>query len=367
MPDNVTEVRGEFQDVLVISELRGGFPNVAIASDVDYAGLIAGDDNPFFVTLPIGKAGVTSGNKRHYDEAWLQELERQTITNKPVGLLGHLPAADRAHAMPVEAIHWVGVLRDGDTLWGKGYVPPGEARTRIARYRAHNKKIATSIDAEADGTWDEAIKAFRMDARTLKLGQIDIAPADRAGIPALAEVPYVTTEMITDEPVIEQEIDMPEKGKLDYINEMTADDARLLPEPVRQALLATVAIPPEVAQAQELRAALGVDDKADLAKLITEMKQTQEAQAKAAVKARITELATAVKVEDVRGIVIEMVEGKNPQTPQEAETAYTQVVEMQTIKNLLASSLQNTMGPPQRGSVQRQQGQNKYFVIPQEA
>lgn len=363
----MNEVKGQFNDVLIVSELRGGFPSIKIPDDVDQAGLTAGDDEPFFLTLPIGKAGVTSGNQRHYDEAWLTELEKQTVANKPVGLMGHLSTADRAHAFPAEAIHWLAVLREGDTLWGKGYVPPGEARKRIQRYRAQNKKIATSIDAEADGAWDEAIKAFRMDARTLKLGQIDIAPADRAGIASLAAVPFVTSEMTPTEPVIEQE---PVMDKLEIINGMTAEDARLLPKAVRDAILAEQAAPPEVAEVQELRQALGVDDKADLPKLVTEMKQAQETQRLATVKTRIRELASdaekGIKIVPVRTIVIEMVEALEPSTIEEAEAKYNMVATSGPITELLKDRVVQTMGPRQGTPVASQQGQAKYFPIPAE-
>src|SRR5690606_27672453 len=145
---------------------------VPIAADVDYAALIAGDDAPVFLTLPIGKAGATSGNKRHYDDAFVQELERQTLANKPIGLMGHLTEQERATAFPAEAVHWVGAIRDGDTLWGKAYVVPGAVRDRIQRYKAQGKAIATSIDAFAEGIYDESLKAMRMVAKSLRLNQI---------------------------------------------------------------------------------------------------------------------------------------------------------------------------------------------------
>jgi hypothetical protein len=360
-------IRGEFNDVLVVTELRGSYPNVPIAADVDYEALIAGDDKPMFLTLPIGKAGVTSGNKRHYDDAFVTELERQTLSSKPVGLMGHLSPAERATAFPPEAVHWVGVARDGDTLWGKGYIPPGPVRERIARYKAQGKAIATSIDAFAEGVWDETLKAFRMAANTLRLNQIDIAPADRAGIPALAAVPVLTTEMQADEQEQPQETVM---DKYQVIQEMTVDDAKLLPDTVRQAIVATVPTPPEVAQVQELRAALGVDDKADLTKLVTELHEQWLEQSKAAIKSRITELATAgIKLDSVRGLVVELVEAKQPATAKDAEAVYQQVVEMEAVKAALAATVQNTMGPRQRTTVQPQNGtgQRRYFEIPQEA
>lgn len=157
--------------------------------------------------------------------------------------------------------------------------------------------------------------------------------------------------------------------KLEMIQELKRDDARLLPDEVRAAIVETVPTPPEVATVQELRTILQVDDKADLKQLITEMRQKQEAQAKAAVKARISELAAdkdkGIKLESVRGLVTELVSARNPQTVEEAETAYTQVLEMQAVKDALAATVQKVMGPRQTTPIAGQQGANKYFVIPQ--
>jgi hypothetical protein len=363
----MNEIKGEFHDVLIISELRGGYPDVQIASDVDYAGLIAGDPTPVFLTLPIGKAGVTSGNKRHYDEVWLQELERQTLTGKPVGLMGHLSTTDRAHSFPPEAIHWVGALREGDTLWGKGYVPPGEARQRIQRYKAQGKKIATSIDAYAEGAWDESLKAYRMTAASMKLNQIDIAPADRAGISDLAAVPALSTEMNTsaETPQEDQQEDDPAMDKLTIINEMTAEDARLLPDSVRAAIVAAVPTPAEVALIAELRTELGLEAGADIKAHVAEMKTTQETQRKAAITNRIKELVEdGIKVADVRGVVTELVEAKQPKTLDEVQTAYNAVSTSATVTALLGARVVETMGPAQGTPVQGQQGKNKYFVLP---
>jgi hypothetical protein len=363
MPNEVKELSGNFTAVMIISELRGGFPDVPIAGDVDYAALIAGDDKPVFLTLPIGKAGVTSGNSRHYDELWLQEFERQTLAIKPVGLMGHLSEQQRSTEFPPEAIHWVGVLRQGDTLWGKGYVPPGQARERIQRYKAQGKKIATSIDAFCDGIWDDKLAAYRMKADTLKLAQIDIAPADRAGIPALASLPHITREIATEPPVQGQEFT--EMDKLQLIRELTVDDARLLPKPVRDAVIGTTRTAPEIAQVMQIREVLGLDANADPVAAIREIQRLQGEQHKATVTGKITELVTAgIKAEAMRPVVTELVVARNPQTVDAAQVAYDAVVATDAVKAMLAAHVQTVMGPRQSTPVQGQQGQPKYFVIP---
>lgn len=353
-----------FQDVMVIWELRGDYPtDISYFSDVDIAELTAGDDDPMFLTLPIGQANVTSRNGRHYDGEFLAELERQVAANKPIGIMGHLKPEDLGTEFPAEAIHWVGTKRVGEMLWGKGYLPPGAARERVRRYKATNKPLATSIFAEATGQFDKLVNAIRMTAKSLRLNQIDIGPADRVGVPSLARLPLVTAEMQTN--LKEEQMD-----KLQVINEMTADDARLLPKPVQEAILATVQPAPEVELVSELRGVLGADDKADLTALITELKQAKETAAKTAVSNRITELVEdkekGIKVESMRGMITELVTARNPQTVTEVETAYTAVTEMESVKAALKAAVGNAMGPKMTTPAQPQRGQAKYFNIPAE-
>lgn len=356
----------QFNDVLFISEFRGKYPDVPISEGIDYNALIEGDDDPVFVTLPIGKINAKSGNKRFYDEAFVTELERQVIANKPIGLMGHLSAEQRATEFPAEAVHWVGAMRVGELLWGKGYLPKGEARARVQRYKATKKQIATSIDAMAEGVWDEAIGAYRMQAKTLKLSQIDIAPADRAGISDLAAIPHLTTEMVNGV-IDQQKKDDPSMDKLQAIRELTAEDIKLLPDSVRNAILAGA---PEVALVQELRTVLdlpaGADIKAHLANLRTE----QEKQRKDAIKARVRELVEdaekGVKIVALRGMITEMIRLRDPQTVAEVDGIFTEVVASDAVKAALTSAVQETMGPNQ--TVQHtngQPGKPKYYSIPE--
>lgn len=350
-PDN-------FTDVSIVWELRGSYPqDIPYFSDIDLAELTQGDENPFFLTIPIGEANVKSGNGRYYDEAWLQELERQVATNRPIGIMGHLkdPGAD----FPPEAIHWLGVKRIGEILWGKGYVPPGEARERIRRYKATNKQIATSIYAKARGVYDKAVDALRMAADSMQLHQIDIGPVDRVGIPSMATVPIVTAEMQNDS---KETVQM---DKLELIRELTAEDADVLPKPVREAVLASVPTPPEVALVTELRGELG---EGDMLALVRELKREKEERQKTAVTHRITELVSAeeggIRLAELRPVVTELVKARQPQTVEEAEAAYKEVAASEMVMEMLKTTVASKGGPPLRTGLQGQQGGNKYFNIP---
>lgn len=358
------------KDRTIVWELRGSYPDVAIAKDVDVSLLTKGDDDPTFITIPVGKAGVTSGNYIHYDDEFVQEFERQVLATKPIGIMGHLKEEDRSTAFPTEAVHWVGAQRVGELLWGKGYVPPGEARDRIRRYKAQGKQIATSIDAYFDRVWSKTLNAYHAVGSTLKLNQIDIAPADRAGIPDLAAVPQLTTEMVDAENEhSKEEGDMPDK--LQVIQEMTAEDARLLPDVVKTAIKAEVPPPAEVGLVLEMRQALGLDDKADLVAAIKALAQDKAQREAEAVTARVKELVqdpeTGVKIESARAVVTELVMARQPATVEAAEKVFGEVVESDAVKGLLQETVKTTMGPGVRPAAAAKAGAPKYFKIPEPA
>jgi len=350
------ELKGSFHDTLLISEFTGSFPEVPIFRDIDLRELTGGEDKPIFVTLPIGKANAKSGNQRFYDEAFITELEKQVRDNKPIGLMGHLSEDQRAFAFPAEAVHWIGTMRVKEYLIGKGYVPSGDSRNRLQRYRATQKKIATSIDARGDGVWSEQLGAYKMIASTLVLNQIDIAPADRAGISDLSAVPLLTQEMATQSGIIvvrpiKESKKVTEEEKKQAMLEMTAADASVLPESVRAAIIQEYS--------KEIKEALGLTD-GNILDAVKSIQAKDAAREKAAVSSRITEMATtgdkAIKIEAVREMVIDMVEAKNPLTVADAEKAYAEVLEKPSVKKALDLALQESMGPNQTTPLQQQSG-----------
>jgi len=349
---------GGFQDTLLIAEFKGGMPDVPVYKDIDLQELTAGEEKPIFVTLPIGKANSKSGNQRYYDEAFLVELEKQVQELKPIGLMGHLSEEQRAFAFPAEAVHWIGTMRVKEYLLGKGYVPSGDSRQRLQRYRATQKKIATSIDARGDGVWSEQLGAYKMIASTLVLNQIDIAPADRAGISDLSAVPLLTQEMaqqsgiIVVRPIVDvKEKKMTEEEKQQAIREMKASDLASLPDDIRAAVIQEYS--------KEIKEALGLTD-GNILDAVKSIQAKDAAREKAAVVARITEMATtgdkAIKIEAVREMVIDMVEAKNPLTVADAEKAYAEVLEKPSVKKALDLALQESMGPNQTTPLQQQSG-----------
>lgn len=183
-------------DTLVLGEFHGRYPEVPIAGGVDLPSLIADDDDPFFVTLPVAAINAISENGRFYDADFVESLSRQIIEGHPVGQMGHVSDDERSTAYPVAAAHWVGAARVGEVLWGKAYVPSGPVREFMRRMKATNSQIATSIYGTGEQVWDTERGAWRVVNFTLE--SIDFAPPQRAGVRMLAAVPVVTREMQAD-------------------------------------------------------------------------------------------------------------------------------------------------------------------------
>ena len=352
-----------FTDVVAIFEFRGQYPTVPITEGVDYEALIAGDDEPLFVTMPIGKAGSTSGNKRHYDEKFITELEKQVLSKRPIGLMGHLKDEDRKTEFPEEAVHWVGAVRENDMLWGKGYVPPGPVRDRVKRYKNTGRPLATSIDAKASGQWDTDLGAMKMDGASLDLHQIDFAPADRVGIAALAAVPHLSREM--EDGTIDENIGDEMADKLDVLKELTAEDVKHLPDSVKTAILETVEIPTEVEQVKEIRETLSLEEDADVNKRIKEILAEKTEQLQVQIGTKITELVDeGIKLDSAKPIIKRYIELEAPATVDAVQECYDKVIKDEAITELLKAQVEGA-GPEHKGT-STPKTEAKYFVIPTE-
>jgi hypothetical protein len=141
------------------------------------------------------------------------------------GILGHIKDEDRDTAFPIEDADWVGAKREGSTLWGKAYIPPGAAREFIRRLKARGGQLATSIY----GPYKEkkSLDNGRWQAIGLKLESLDLAPADRAAL-KLGGGFTVTAQMTTE---IDKENDM---TRDEVLAELTAKD---IPASLREAII----------------------------------------------------------------------------------------------------------------------------------
>lgn len=351
----VTEMSA-WRDTLLVGEFKGSYPVVPVFPGVDIAALTLGDDAPTFVILPVAEDDVTSDNKRYYSAAFVKGIERQMREKRVTGIRGHLTNEERSTAFPEPEIYWIGAAKVGKVLWGKGYVPTGETRDMVNRLKAIGGRLATSIYGVGSADWDTQRGAWSMSADDFVLEQIDLAPADRAGIPSLAVVPHVTSEMTS----LEGEMpDNPVVDKLTVIRELKAEDVALLPEAVRRAILESA---PERQQIAELRKALepvtnGNAD-AQLPQLVTELVKEVTEQRKALVTAEIEKVIrekvfkdqpeTIAVVKNTRAVVTELVVSRNLHSVNLVGPAVDDVLAKDHIKEMLAAGVRQTMGPNQK-------------------
>jgi len=215
----------------VVGEFRGDFPQISTDARVDLDTLTAGDDKPFFLTLPVGEVGRVSENGLRYDEELVKAIEAQVVGRG--GIMGHIKLEERATAFPVEDVDWVGAQRQGDTLWGKAYIPPGEVREYVRRLKARGGKLATSIYGPY--AQREALQDGTHRIRGLRLESLDLAPADRAAL-KLGGTFGVTAQMEQSKQDTDMEADMP-VTKEQVIAELTVEE---IPQVLRDQIVAGV-------------------------------------------------------------------------------------------------------------------------------
>lgn len=350
-------------DVLIVGEFKGNYPDVLNFPGVNIAELTGNDGDPFFVILPVAQDDVTSGNGRHYSAAFVAELERQMREKRPTGNLGHLRDEDRGTAFPLPAGYWVGAQKVGKTLWGKAYVPPGQVREMIRTLKAAGSKLATSIYGPGDAEWDAKRGAWVVNPDSFILEHIDFAPPDRAGIGALATVPHIVGEMVSEEK-------NPMSDKKAIVSELTAEDLKGLPEVVRNAFISELA---EFKQLNEVRQVLGLEAGADVIKAVKEMQAVVAENKRQALQAAVVAEVAAVvvpgvtgneAVDDLRATVAEMVQATDAAGVKAAVTA---AVEKPHIKRQMEKLVVGEMGPAQGRAVKPGQGseENKFFDIPE--
>lgn len=225
-------------DTLLIEQIReytglitqfGGdtrCPTIATLAHVDVDALTAGDDDPFFVTLQISEVGRVSKNGVEYNEYLVSTIEESICDGGVEGLMGHLPESDLDTAFPHSdssstplAGFWVGVLRVGEILWGKAYIPPGDVREYFRKKKATNGKIGVSFFGRA---YVEELEDGTRRLRDFELDTLDFAPHNRASLTLDGDF-EVTSEINSNS---DGEGDMPTEITLENIPQVLREQIR---------------------------------------------------------------------------------------------------------------------------------------------
>jgi hypothetical protein len=318
-----------------ISEMRGTYPDIALPGDIDRAALgdaLGGD--AFFVTLPIGQAGVKSRNQRRYSRAAVEQMVAQINQQRPEGMWGHVAPDEAQTRYDPPAIRWLAATLDGDGIaWGKGLPLTAETREYYRLAKATNARVGTSLVAWAQMDGSEVT--------ALELVAVDLADPARVGVPMTAARAIISKEMITTETAEDAEKDSTQRREGETKGAKGAHSRAPLQE-------------------QTLGVLTEMLGEGDVLARVKALVAEREALIDAAITAAVER---AVRVPTAVGLVEELVRARNPQTPGEIAAAVANVVEREAVRAALGEGLARASGPAQRRAVAsaRREGEEGFF------
>jgi DNA-binding transcriptional MerR regulator len=299
-----------------------------------------------FVTLPIGKVGITSRNGNTYGRPAIEQLVQQVNSKRVEGRWGHLSADEIGTRYEPPAVRWLAAVLDANGVaWGKAVPLTREAVRHFEMADATGARVGTSIFGL------EPRKGEAGEIESYRLVTIDLANAERVGVPLTAAQPHITTEMATTPSRIPEasteEVSVATETR---IEELTADRARLqeqvtgLERQLQEVRTAGTVL-------AEVRKVLDLDESADVAKTLRErqaqMKELADENAALLESAMTAEIAGKVKLESARPIVRKLVEAQKPRTRKALSEALDTTLADDAIKALLAQQVKEQAGPPQ--------------------
>lgn len=337
--------------------LSGYVPKVPLAENVNLDDLTTGDPDPVFLTLPVGQVGAQSRNGRRYSDTNIRAILDAVNTRKVDGIKGHLRDEERAYRFDIPSLIWVGAVQEADGMvWAKAYVlqSAGDVREYVKIAKKVGKPIGTSIYGTATIDGEEV--------RDLEIEQIDLAHPSRVGVPITAAVPDVTSEMTTKEADMPetQETPTPAQTNNGHGDTNQTNAIAELQREHRQALATKDALVADKDQQIEtlrpkatlLEQVVALLDKPDdvvaTIKALQARVSEQQTELAALLETAIEQdVATQVKIESVRPLVVELVRTEAPTTREAVATAVKTVLERESVKVLLRAGVRETMGPNQ--------------------
>lgn len=209
-------------------KFQGTPPKIPFADGVNVAELTQKDREsgvqPFYILRPLGTINQVSKNGLIYDRQLLDTIHEQILSKHPPGRQGHVPDDEEDSAFPDLAGIWVGSAWEGNTLWGKAYIPPGTFREQLKLMKAAGSGIGNSIYGPGRM---ENVGQGKKRCTYLNIESIDFAPPERASLPT---DPTIYTVSETRKKVKEMSEQVPQQVR-DYIKGMKASELHeMLPE-----------------------------------------------------------------------------------------------------------------------------------------
>lgn len=178
MPDLLSHFVGEF---------RGTPPDVPFAPGLELKTFTTEDDpKPFFVRLPLVEIGKKSTNGVEWSVNASRRLVEQINSNRPEGIVGHIPKEQRHFKYELPSLRWVGATIVENKVWGKAYVPANkpDVRDYLKQSMRLNARVGTSVYGMSSG---RGVEDFNLES-------IDLGHPDRVANPTSVAVPHVTAE-----------------------------------------------------------------------------------------------------------------------------------------------------------------------------
>lgn len=353
-------------EMVAVSELRGGYPNVVLPDDIDVQSIQARGYK--FITLPIGQVDAKSRNGRNYKRTAVEQLVEQINAKRPEGGWGHIKDEDMGTSYGPPAIRWLAAMIDKKgTVWGKGLPLTDETQHYFALSKETTSRVGTSLHAWVTMEGD--------DVTELDLIKLDLADPARVGIPMTAAMPALSTEMQPD-PAAAQQPESDEAGAPAAASSEAAVAAVPIvhteqeSEPVTDTNTTRVTelelerkdLKAEIAKFEtennrlkriaedtaEVREKWHIAADADLVKAAREFKNQYDEMAKEAsellMDAATAKITEKVKVESARDVVMELVRAEKPLTRKELNRVIDAVLERDSIKKLLEIKVVEEMG-----------------------
>lgn len=345
----------------VVTEMKGGYPNIPLPADVDVKTLQ--EQGRRFVTLPVGQVDAQSRNDRIYRRPAMEQMVQQINENRPEGDWGHIPDDQMGTFYGPPAVRWLAATIDQKgTVWAKGLPLTAESQRYFDDARLTGARVGTSLHAFVGMEGNEV--------QDMNLIRLDLADPARVGVPMTAAAPVLSTEMQDPDepdPLVQEteavpsedpnrlskqlsEETMPENSNPTTATELENERKVLLKELeiLRKESRELSSLKRDLEYAYEL---LHFEPNADLVGSVRQYVEKRDDLVKENVLLlgeTITALITSkVKVESARPIVEEMVRDQKPTTKRDLERAVEQVLGRESVKALLKAGLVEEMGEAQ--------------------
>lgn len=342
-------------EMTVLCEMRGQYPQLALPQDVDMAELNKQyQDDPVFVTLPIGQIDAQSRNGRIYRKSAVEQFVEQINERRPEGGWGHVSPFDFGTSYNPPAVRWLVAQMDEQGIaWGKALALTEETRQYFKVAKATRARTGTSLYAWLTATKDpnqqqgedEIEEILDMD-----LLRLDLADPARVGVPMTAAQPDLSKEMRnkppTRKPAQSEDKPMPENGTRIVELETEVKDCKREIADMEKTIRELRKIESDMTDLREL---FHLDKVADVVKAMRSYQDEHNemvAEAQALLTAAMTALIVEkVKIEWVRPIVTEAVLASKPKTRKELDRSIEEVLGRESVKTLLEKGVIAEMGP----------------------